>query len=261
MRGVLVHQHQAAIGGDGDDIGVQHLGHGGAQRVGGGSRAPKSGGGRAARAAGAPWGEAELGIGEAGRHGAGRSARVHGCEGRPGVPICGRGAALPPGQRPVQSCRSPATRTAAAIAEAQLALGGVDVHVHLVGRDGEIERHHGVAPGGDDVAIGDADGGAQHRVGDRAAIDGEVLRRGGSAGRGRGAGQARETERRGYPPPASKALAASGPQQGGDAGGAVLGGEVEQSGAVADAAEGDVGRGEGQAADGGFGMLASTRGI
>ena len=42
------------------------------------------------------------------------------------------------------------------VAETQLGLCRVDVHVQLIGRQVEPQRHHWMSAGGDHVAIGDA---------------------------------------------------------------------------------------------------------
>ncbi len=78
----------------------------------------------------------------------------------------------------------------AGIAEPQLGLGGVHIDVKFLGREVEPQGNHGMPAGGDDVAVGDTDGGAQHRVDDRTAVHRKRLMRGGGPGDRGGGGEA-----------------------------------------------------------------------
>ena len=110
------------------------------------------------------------------------------------------------------------------VAEAQLGLGRVHVDVQLLGRQVEPQRHHRMAPGGDHVAIGDAHRGLQHRVGDRAAVDRQRLRRGGGARDRRGGGEAGETQRAALASDRQQRRGGSGPSRAATRAGAVLAG-------------------------------------
>ena len=59
----------------------------------------------------------------------------------------------------------------AGAAEADFGLGGVDVDVDFLGRDGQVQHDHGEAAGGHDAAVGLADGGGEEAVADPAAVD------------------------------------------------------------------------------------------
>ena len=61
----------------------------------------------------------------------------------------------------------------AGAAEADLGLGGVDVDVDFLGRNGQVEHDHGEAAGGHDAAVGLADGGREEAVADPATVDEE----------------------------------------------------------------------------------------
>ena len=60
------------------------------------------------------------------------------------------------------------------IAESELGLGGMDVHVHLLGRQRQEQGQHGIAPLRHEIAIGRAHGAGEQLVAHRAAIDGEI---------------------------------------------------------------------------------------
>ncbi len=141
------------------------------------------------------------------------------------------------------------------VAEAQLGLRRVHVHVDLLGGQVERQRHHRIATGGDHLAIADAHGGAQQRIGDWPAVHHQMqLRRA-------GAGQAGQRREAGQPEPA--ALGGHGNERGGGlgaeqrggAGAGVLGGDVEGEAAVALQADGDMRRGQRQAAHGDHRLL------
>ena len=66
------------------------------------------------------------------------------------------------------------------IAEAHLGLGGMDVDVHLLRRQLEEQRHHGMAVAGEEILIGAAHRALQQAVAHRPAVDEEEL-----LGRGR----------------------------------------------------------------------------
>ena len=61
------------------------------------------------------------------------------------------------------------------IAESELGLGRMHVHVDLVGRQGEEERKHGMPPVGHEVAVTAAHGAGEQLVAHRPAIDHEML--------------------------------------------------------------------------------------
>ena len=68
------------------------------------------------------------------------------------------------------------------IAEAQLGLHGVHVHIHRIGRHLQEQRRDRMPALGHHVPKGHAQGGAQHRITHRAAIDDQMLLAGGGAG-------------------------------------------------------------------------------
>ena len=63
------------------------------------------------------------------------------------------------------------------VAETQFGLGGMHIHIHLLRRQVEPQRHQRVPPMRDHLAIADADRRAQHRIGHRAAIHHQMLPR------------------------------------------------------------------------------------
>ena len=252
MRGMLVHQHQAAIPRHRDDIGVQHLRDRRTQRIGVGVR--------------------RRGAGRRGRHGTGRRGRLGEAKlrlGKPGPPAprrrrqqMQRRPHRHQRRRPPRPHRQSAAEAAdhqrphrGRIAEPQLGLGRMHVHVQLVRRNGQVQRQHGMPPGGDHVAIGDPDGGAQHRVHHRAAIDHQRLRRRRGPAFHRRAGQALQPQA--IPRALHRQQRRRGPrpQQRGDPRRTRLRRQVEHHPAVAGAAERDAGRGERQPAHRGLGML------
>ena len=144
---------------------------------------------------------------------------------------------------------------ACGILEAQLAFGGMHVHVQRLGRQIEEQRSHRMAAGRDHVAVGHPQRGFQYRIGHRAAVHHQALRRAGGPGDVGQAGEAAETQFAPCLVEQQQRRRCLGAEQGGDPGGAVLRRQVEGDAALGLAAEGDVRRGEGQAARGVFGVL------
>ena len=271
MGGVLVDQHEAAIGGDGDDVGVEHLrdrraegegdvrdrgGLGGERPVEAVRRREHPRGGRTERQPRLSH-PARLTCRHRmrARHQPQRRAGLHqmGAEHqrrrRPGTG--GQGAPEPADdQRP----------HSVGVAKAHLGLGGMHVHVHLVGRQIEEHGDDGVAAMGDHVAIGDPHGGAQQRVGDRAAIDDQRLQRRGGAAHHRRARETGEVQVAAHGVHRQQGGGGLGAEQCCDAGLAGLGRKIEGHAAVALEAEGGGGGREGEPADGDFGGVGLAAG-
>ncbi len=219
MRGVLVHQHQAPVGGDGEDIGVQHLGHGRAERVLRGGRgvgkAPRRRAGR----------EGQLRLREPGvtrlrgpaRHQAQAGPRHRGACGvqlgyvRPGAARQGAG------QRADDQGAD-----AGRVLEAQFGFRRMHVHVQRIGRKLEVQRDHGVPPGRDNVPVGHPQRCGQHGVPHRAAVHHEALMGCGGAVRGGRAGESAQLQGAARFQDRQQRRRGLGPQQRGHPGGAVL---------------------------------------
>ncbi len=141
------------------------------------------------------------------------------------------------------------------VAEPQLGLRRMHVHVQLVRRQVEPQRHHRMASHGDHVAIGDAHRALQHRIGDRPAVDRQRLRRRGGAGDRRRAGEAGDAQRPAFARHRDHRLRRLRAEQRRDALGAVLPRQVERDAAVAFQPERHLGRGQRQAAHRGLGVV------
>jgi hypothetical protein len=127
MGGMLVHQDQCAIRRLGQDVGVEHLRQGAAQRVLGRERLGGAGGAGGRRREG----QRQRRLGEAPQppRGGARGRRGEAQAGRPGIT---HGRAHAHAQRPPQGADHGAAH-GRRVAEAQLRLHGMDVHVHLAG--------------------------------------------------------------------------------------------------------------------------------
>ncbi len=142
----------------------------------------------------------------------------------------------------------------------------MDVDVEFVWRDVEVEGGDGVAAGGDHVAVGDLDGGAQDRVGDGAVVDDQGLRCGCRAGNGGRADVATDAQHGALGiallGDRQHDLGGFGTEQGGDAVDAGLRRGFEDRAAVEFQAKGDLRGREGQAADDGLGVFGlDARGL
>ena len=279
MRGVLVHQHQRAVGGDGDDVGIQHLRHRRAERM----RRVRLDRGRHARGGAAVepqrrLGEAPLAIGGqptggpvrgGGQHAGqrqradagGRQARTAGARleqmqrraGRQGRALRHRAGAA--GQR-LAECRNHQAAHRGGVAEAQLRLAGVDVHVQLLRR---AVRDTAPRPGGGRIRSR-----RDRRRAPRSAAPGRTTGRpftvsacAAAVARVTAGEQAKPSRRRGprSPDTGSMRRGGVGAEQGGDAGGAVLRRQVEQARPSISRRKATCGRGQREAADGRLGVV------
>ena len=174
----------------------------------------------------------------------------------------GRVPALPQGQRRARGGRvdadaegtgqgrnNQATHRVRA-AEADLGLARMDVHIDLIGRQIEEQRHHRMAAMGDDVAERHPDSGAQGRVGDRPAIDHQGLRRRGGTRDGRRADVTGQDQPVALPGDFDQG--GIFPEHRGNPTAAILCRQVEQHPSLAFEAEGDARGCQCQAVDRGF---------
>ena len=223
MRGVLVDQHQAAVGGDRDDVGVEHLRQRRPERV---RPAPASArrsgtrGRRRRRAAAAP----RRSPGSAGRRPAG--VRATSAQRRP------RRAPRAPLAPPASARRSAPITSAAhrgRVAEAQLGLGRMHVDVELLGR----QRRGTARPPGAARRRSRRDRRPARAVRSTGSATGRPLTTrlcaaAGGAASPSAARRSRRAERRRARRPPAAAPAAVRPEQAADARRAVLRRQVEQ---------------------------------